>query len=145
MNSSVPLTTSTAILCRLFARFEGSGELMISVPGGMRDLAERLVEPEPGEEVITARRFKSESRLVFRVREDARVWVKGLEGLSLWAMARDRCALGEVLSRVALSGLKTNPIRRSEMAHLQRAVGDGAWCSGIALLEEDDQSALETS
>lgn len=143
MNSSAPLTTSTALLCRLFARFEGAGELMVSVPGGMRDLAERLVDPEPGEEVIVARRIRKESRLVFRVRDDAKVWVKGLETLSLEAMARDRWALGEVLSRIGLSGLKTNPLRLTEMERLQRAVGDGNWCSRIALQGADHCENLE--
>lgn len=117
---------------------------MVSVPGGMSDLAERLAEAEPGEQVIVARRIGREARLVFRVREDARTWVKGIETLSLEAMARDRWALGEVLSRVGLSGLKTRPLRRPEMEHLQRAVGHGSWCARIALLEEDDRSEMES-
>ena len=129
MPSYHPLSTSTALLCRLFARFEGAGELMASVPLGMEDLSSRL-----GGQGVD-KRFGREYRRVFPVSEEAREYVKSVMGLSSSVLAADRRALGEVLDRVALSGLETRPLRKEELAHLQRWIGEGNWCKGISVWE----------
>lgn len=128
----MPLSTSTAVLCRLFARFEGGGELIASVPGGMSDLAYRLT----GDGQFVAKRIGRESRLVFGVRDDAKKFVRSLLCLGSGALARDRYALEEMLNRVALSGVGTRPLEVEEFEFLQAEIGHGNWCNGIGLLGE---------
>lgn len=132
-----PITTSTAILTRLFARFEGAGELMVSVPGGMVDLAERLALKDDYFEGIAFRKIGKEYRNIFAIRPDARKFVHSLLYIGVGALAADRWALGEMLTRISLSGLETRPLSKPEMEHLQRGIGMGKWCQGIGLLEEE--------
>lgn len=131
-----PITTSTAVLARLFARWEGSGRMMASVPGGMEDLADRLVEPSYFQ-TKAFRRIGREYRWVFGVRADAIQYVDNLLSIGSGALAADRWALGEMLMRIGLSGLETRPLSRLEMEYLQRSIGVGNWCQGIGVLDED--------
>lgn len=133
-----PITTATAIQARLFARFEGGGKLLCSVPGGMKDLAEKLVDPEGLQigEPIQLRKIGKEWRQVFGVRADAIEFVGSLMCIGSRALERDRWALGEMLDRIGLSGLDTRPLSRLEMEYLQAHIGVGNWCRGIGLLED---------
>src|SRR5690606_32936218 len=108
-----PIDTSTALLARLFARWEGPGRLLISVPGGMEDLADRLVEPSYFQ-TKAFRKVGREYRWIFGVRSDARRFVDSLLCIGSGALAADRWALGEVLLRVSLSGLETRPLSKLE-------------------------------
>lgn len=122
------VTTSTAILCRLFVRFEGAGELMASVPIGMDDLADRITS---GGRIT--RKIGREYRSLFGIDHEAIKYVKSLLCIGSGALTRDRTGLAEMLNRIALSGLVTNPLRVEEMVYLQKHVGEGSWCAGLLI------------
>ena len=104
----------------------------------MKDLAEKLVDPDGIQigEPIQLRKIGKEWRQVFGVRADAIEFVGSLMYIGSGALERDRWALGEMMDRIALSGLETRPLSRLEMEYLQAGIGVGNWCRGIGLLED---------
>lgn len=131
------ISTSTAILTRLFARFEGAGELMASVPGGMVDLADRLAIRDGYFEGVAFKKIGREYRNIFAIRPDARPFVHSLLYIGTGALAADRWALGEMMNRIVLSGLETRPLSGLEMEYLQQGIGVGTWCSGIGVISDE--------
>lgn len=113
---------------------------MASVPGGMTDLADRLVLKDGYFEGVVFRKIGKEYRNVFAIRPDARKFVHSLLYIGVGALAADRWALGEMLTRISLSGLETRPLSKLEMEHLQRGIGVGKWCSGIGVEASEDFS-----
>jgi hypothetical protein len=122
------INTSTAILCRLFVKYEGAGNLMASAPLGMRDLIERI-----SSDGIKTVKVKAEMRGFFAISEEAKWFVDSLLCIGSGALVRDSSSLREMLNRVALSGLETRALSALEMSYLQAHVEHGHWCSGLLI------------
>jgi len=126
------ITTSTAIMLRLFAEPEGAGMLMVSVPVGLRELADRVAsEPDiPGYDRVVRRKGK----WVFSVGPEVWPFVEDVRNLDLVDLRKDRGPLTEMLSRVAASGWQMRPLLREEFGYLQAGIGVGNWCRGIPFI-----------
>lgn len=110
--------------------------MIASVEAGLPELVERLLDREgvfsSFEELVVSKA----GRLVFPLRQDARKGVADLRNLDSEALARDRCAIGELLVRVGLSGWKVNPLRPEEMEYLAGCIGPGEWQSKTGMTLE---------
>lgn len=133
-----PITTQIAILARLFARLEGNGQLMASVPGSMRLLGMALVDTDSE----MTRLIPRKGRWEFHVRQDAVKWIHGLEGMPIEAIAKDQKFLRDMMVRLANFGdPQMRPLRKLELEILQLGLGYGKWCAGIPL-EVDDGNRI---
>jgi len=126
------ITTSTALMLRLFAEPEGAGMLMLSVPTGLRELADRVASEAdvPGYDRVVRRK----GRWVFRVEPEVWPFVEDLRNVRMEDLRKDRDPLTEVLSRIAASGWSMRPLLREEFGYLQAGIGLGNWCRGIPFI-----------
>ena len=116
-------------MLRLVARREGAGMMVLSVPAGVKELADRVATESllPGADRVA---WKG-GRWVFMV--EPQVWsvCSDLRCIPLEVLRQDRAALTEVMSRIACSGWDLRALLREEFEYLQQGIGDGNWCRGI--------------
>ena len=128
------VTTSTAIMARLFVERHGAGRLMGVVGKGLMELAQRLKaesELEGYDDLVQYR-----GKILFQLRQDAE-YIDNLMCIPGEALSRDRDGLQEMLNRIASSGWDMKPLSKLEFDYLQYWVGDGNWCRGIPYLKEE--------
>lgn len=130
----IEINTATAILTRLFVDTTGEGLMMAFCKPGMRHLA--LLLREESELSGYARIREYPTRLVWLVRRDALRYIVSVTAIPVEALYKDREALTEMMNRVAASGVKTRPLTLREFEHLQKGLGHGNWCRGIAVIGE---------
>lgn len=124
------MTTSTAIMARLFCRLEGGGEMLGSVPAWMRDLAERLVREDgpPGYDVMKAFKEGRDVRLRFALAEGVAPIVKDVRNIPEAVLRKDAPQVRELLLRIGAHPLvEMRALLREEWDYLLECVGEGPW------------------
>lgn len=119
-------------MLRLFGKQEGSGELMASVPKSMAELAHRVCRKSEYGDSLGIRG----DRITFVLRTELWPMLRDVRAIPASVLKRDREALQEVLARIAVSGLPTNPLLREEFGYLVHYVGEGNWQRGIGYVPE---------
>lgn len=126
------ISTSTALMARLLAKFEGGGVLMGSVAIGLTELASRLAVENPFGDNFGIK----DGRVTFLLREGAPRYITDVRSLSPEALHRDAPSLREVLARLGMSQYTLNPLLREEFAYLTHHIGDGPWQRVIPVVME---------
>lgn len=122
------ITTSTALMVRLFVEREGLGNMMASVPRGMVELAHRIsADAAYGDKLGLTK----DGRVSFVMEPELWPFVDDVRNIPKEALQKDRRGLHEMMSRVAVSGFETRPLLREEFDYLEYCLGEGAWQRGI--------------
>lgn len=125
-------TATTLLFVRLFVESEGPGFLLASVPAGLAELADRVVE---GDVEGFDLRVLKRGRWVFRL--DPVLWPvqSDVRSIPREFLRRSQAEVQEALCRLRASGWETRPLLREELAYLMDCVPEGGWAPGITVVE----------
>lgn len=126
------MDTYTAVLARLFARREGAGRFVATLPVGMRDLAEKIAVPADVGISIT----RQNGRWTFMVDSDTMAIIDDARAISRKALYKDARKLLMALNVVSRMADDINPLLPEEMAYLEETVGPGTWQQCVPILGE---------